>query len=340
MLAAGVHFGHQTKYWNPKMSPFIFGARNNIHIINLDKTLPAYMDALKRIEDVCLRKPSANILFIGTKRSCARVVREEARRAGMPYVDQRWLGGMLTNYKTIRQSVKVLRDLEEDFKNGKFSKLKKREALQRRRKMDKLERSLGGIKDMNGLPDMIFVLDVSYEQIAIAEANKLRIPVIGVVDTDSNPDGVDAVIPGNDDSIRAAKLYLTGVADMIISAKHVRAIEDEAQEKQKAKAAKQEARQSQSKAKDAAKDAAKDEGKKGDSKTSVDEGETSSDAVEAVDASAKVKETDNTSSPKGAAEASSADVKASTDDSNVEQSPASEGDKVSDSEKDNKKEGS
>ncbi len=213
MLEAGVHFGHQTRFWNPKMAPYIFGARNNIHIINLEKTVPAFNVALEEIKSLAARKNK--ILFVGTKRSAAKVIAEQAASVGMPFVDQRWLGGMLTNYKTIRQSIKRLKDLEIQAADGTFERLTKKEALQRTRMMDKLERSLGGIKDMGGLPDALFVVDVQHEHIAISEANKLGIPVIGIVDSNSNPDGVDHVIPGNDDAIRAIRLYVAAVADAV-----------------------------------------------------------------------------------------------------------------------------
>ncbi len=214
MLQAGVHFGHQTRYWNPKMGEFIFGARNKIHIINLEQTVPAFNDAL-----VFARKLATNknkILFVGTKRAAGKIVREQAERAGQPYVSHRWLGGMLTNYKTIRGSIKRLRDLEAQQADGTLDKLTKKEALMRTREMDKLERSIGGIKDMGGLPDALFVIDVDHERIAVKEANNLGIPVIGIVDTNSDPDGVDYVIPGNDDAIRAIRLYATAVADAIV----------------------------------------------------------------------------------------------------------------------------
>ena len=213
MLAAGVHFGHQTRYWNPKMAPYIFGSRNKIHIINLEKTLPCFEAALKEVRNLASRRNK--ILFVGTKRAAAKVIREQAQRVGMPFVDQRWLGGMLTNYKTIRQSIKRLQDLEQQAEDGTFEMLTKKEALQKRRLMSKLERSLGGIKDMGGLPDALFVVDVMREHIAVSEANKLGIPVFGVVDTNSAPDGVDWIIPGNDDAIRAIRLYITAVADAI-----------------------------------------------------------------------------------------------------------------------------
>ena len=216
MLKAGVHFGHQTRYWNPKMNAYIFGARNKIHIINLEQTLPLFNDAMAFLNK--LAASNNKILFVGTKRAAQKAVSEEAQRCGMPYVDHRWLGGMLTNWKTIRQSIKRYRELEAQFQDGTFDKLTKKEALMRKREMDKLERSIGGIKDMGGLPDALFVIDVDHERIAIQEANKLGIPVIGIVDTNSNPEGVDYVIPGNDDAIRAIKLYVTAVADTIINA--------------------------------------------------------------------------------------------------------------------------
>lgn len=211
LLKAGVHFGHQTRYWNPKMSKFIFGARNKIHIINLEHTLPALNGALDNIQNMAANKNK--VLFVGTKRAASKIVKEEASRAGMPYVNHRWLGGMLTNYKTIRQSIRRLRDLETQSSDGTFEKLTKKEALMRQREMEKLERSIGGIKEMGGLPDALFVIDVDHERIAVNEANKLGIPVIGVVDTNSNPDGVDVVIPGNDDALRAIQIYVKSVAD-------------------------------------------------------------------------------------------------------------------------------
>jgi small subunit ribosomal protein S2 len=213
MLAAGVHFGHQTRFWNPKMSPYIFGARNRIHIINLEKTLPAFTAALNELRKMATG--GKKVLFVGTKRAAADVIREQATRVGMPYVDQRWLGGMLTNYKTIRQSIRRLQELEKQSTDGTFELLTKREALQRQRMLDKLARSIGGIKDMGGLPDALFVVDVMHERIAVTEANTLGIPVFGIVDSNSDPDGVDFVIPGNDDAIRAIRLYVTAAADAI-----------------------------------------------------------------------------------------------------------------------------
>ena len=217
LLKAGVHFGHQTSYWNPKMGQYIFGARNKIHIINLEHTVPALNDALKIVEGLAER--NNKVLFVGTKRAAGKIMKEQAERSGMPFVAHRWLGGMLTNYKTIRQSIKRLRDLEVQSQDGTFAKLTKKEALMRSRDLEKLDRSLGGIKDMGGLPDALFVIDVEHERIAITEANKLGIPVIGIVDTNSSPEGVDYVIPGNDDAIRAIKLYAAAVADAVLRGK-------------------------------------------------------------------------------------------------------------------------
>ena len=217
MLQAGVHFGHQTRFWNPKMSKFIFGSRNKVHVINLEQTVPAFNEALE-----VLRKEAAKgnqILFVGTKRAAQKILKEEAERCGMPFVSHRWLGGMLTNYKTIRASIRRFRELETQEANGTFERLTKKEVLMRTRMKDKLENSIGGIKDMNGLPDILFVIDVDHERIAINEANKLGIPVVGIVDTNSNPDGVDYVIPGNDDSIRAIKLYAASIANAVLEGK-------------------------------------------------------------------------------------------------------------------------
>lgn len=211
MLQAGVHFGHQTRYWNPKMGQYIFGARNKIHIINLEKTTPAFNEALEIVRVMAAQKKK--VLFVGTKRAAQKSIAEQAIRAGQPFVNHRWLGGMLTNYKTIRSSIRRYRDLEAQSQDGTFDKLTKKEALMRTRMMEKLERSIGGIKDMGGLPDALFVVDVDHERIAVQEANKLGIPVIAIVDTNSNPAGVDYVIPGNDDAIRAIKLYTTAMAD-------------------------------------------------------------------------------------------------------------------------------
>jgi len=214
LLKAGVHFGHQTRYWNPKMGKYIFGARNKIHIINLEQTVPAFNEALALVKKLAGNKNK--ILFVGTKRAASKIIKEEAQRAGMPYVDHRWLGGMLTNYKTIRQSIRRLRDLEKQKEDGTFEKLTKKEVLMLTREMEKLERSIGGIKEMGGLPDALVVIDVDNERIAIKEANKLGIPVIGIVDTNSDPDGVDYVIPGNDDAIRAIQIYAKAFADAVV----------------------------------------------------------------------------------------------------------------------------
>ena len=210
MLKAGVHFGHQTRYWNPKMKPFIFGARNKVHIINLEKTVPMFNEALAELNKISARK--GKILFVGTKRAASEAVKEAANSCDQFFVNHRWLGGMLTNWKTVRQSIKRLKDLETQSQDGTFEKLTKKEALMRTRELDKLENSLGGIKDMGGLPDALFVIDADHEHIAIKEANNLGIPVFAIVDTNSDPDGVDFVIPGNDDAIRAVSLYLNAVA--------------------------------------------------------------------------------------------------------------------------------
>ncbi|MAY14524.1 MAG: 30S ribosomal protein S2 [Oceanospirillaceae bacterium] len=217
LLKAGVHFGHQTRYWNPKMGKYIFGARNKIHIINLEHTVPALNDALKLVESMAAR--NNKVLFVGTKRAAGKIMKEQAERSSMPFVAHRWLGGMLTNYKTIRQSIKRLRDLEAQQNDGTFEQLTKKEALMRTREMEKLERSIGGIKEMGGLQDVLFVIDVDHERIAVQEANKLGIPVIGVVDTNSNPDGIDYVIPGNDDAIRAIQIYASAIADAVLEGK-------------------------------------------------------------------------------------------------------------------------
>jgi len=218
MLEAGVHFGHQTRYWNPKMAPFIFGHRSKIHIINLEKTLPMYQDALKFVRRLASNK--GTILFVGTKRQAREIIKEEAERCASPYVDYRWLGGMLTNFKTVKQSIKRLNDMEAMAQDGSLDKLSKKEALGIQRETEKLMRSLGGIKDMGGLPDAIFVIDVGYQKSTITEANKLGIPVIAVVDTNNSPAGVDYVIPGNDDSNRAIRLYARGMADAILEGRN------------------------------------------------------------------------------------------------------------------------
>lgn len=213
MLQAGVHFGHQTRYWNPKMKPFIFGARNGVHIINLEHTVPMFNEALAFISNVASKK--GKVLFVGTKRAAGEAIKEAAISCDQYYVDHRWLGGMLTNWKTVRQSIKRLKDLESQSQDGTFDKLTKKEALMRTRELGKLENSLGGIKDMGGLPDALFVIDAEHEHIAIKEANNLGIPVFAIVDTNSDPDGVDFIIPGNDDAIRAIKLYLGAVATSV-----------------------------------------------------------------------------------------------------------------------------
>ena len=214
LLKAGAHFGHQTRYWNPKMAPFIFGARNKIHIIDLELTVPALENAASIVRGMTQNKNK--VLFVGTKRAAAKIIKEQAERAGQPFVNHRWLGGMLTNWKTIRQSIKRLRELETKMNDGTVEKISKKEALDMSRQLEKLDRSIGGIKDMGGLPDAIFVVDVNHEKIAIQEANNLGIPVIGIVDTNSDPDGVDIVIPGNDDAIRAIELYSSAIADACI----------------------------------------------------------------------------------------------------------------------------
>jgi len=217
MLEAGVHFGHQTRYWNPKMAPYIFGARNKIHIINLEKSVPLFQDALNYLGGLAAKK--GTILFVGTKRAAQNAIKEQAERCGMPYVNHRWLGGMLTNYKTVRQSIKRLKDLEAMKEDGTFERMSKKEALMLTRELEKLDRSLGGIKEMKGLPDALFVIDVGHEKIAVREATTLGIPVVGIVDTNYAPDGVDYVVPGNDDAIRAIQLYTRCVADAILDAR-------------------------------------------------------------------------------------------------------------------------
>jgi len=217
MLEAGVHFGHQTRYWNPKMADYIFGQRNKIHIVNLEKTLAMYNDAMKYVRQLASNR--GTILFVGTKRQARDIIAEEAQRAGMPFVDHRWLGGMLSNFKTVKGSIKRLKDLEAMKTDGTFDRMSKREALSLTREMDKLEKSLGGIKDMTALPDAVFVIDVGYHKIAVTEAKKLGIPIVAVVDTNHNPDPIAYVIPGNDDSSRAIRLYARGVADAVLEGK-------------------------------------------------------------------------------------------------------------------------
>ena len=218
MLEAGVHFGHQTRYWNPKMAQYIFGHRNKIHIINLEKTLVMYQDAMKFVRQVSANK--GTILFVGTKRQAREIVKEEAERCSSPFVDHRWLGGMLTNFKTVKLSIKRLKDMEQMVTDGTLEKMPKKEALGYQRELEKLQRSLGGIKGLDGLPDAIFIIDVGYQKGAVAEAGKLGIPVIGVVDTNHSPDGITHVIPGNDDSSRAIRLYARGVADSILEGRN------------------------------------------------------------------------------------------------------------------------
>jgi small subunit ribosomal protein S2 len=217
MLEAGVHFGHQTRFWNPKMSQYIFGERNRIHIINLEKTLPLYNEAADFVKKTVA--DGGRVLFVGTKRSAREAIKTEAIRCGMPYVSHRWLGGMLTNFKTVRGSIRRLTDLDDMATNGTLEQHSKREAIGLRREREKLERSLGGIKAMDSLPDLIFVVDVGHEKIALAEARKLGIPVVAVVDTNCAPDGVDYVIPGNDDAMRAVQLYLAGIAEAVLEGK-------------------------------------------------------------------------------------------------------------------------
>ena len=214
MLEAGVHFGHQTRYWNPKMAPFIFGHRNKIHIINLEKTMVMYQDAMKFVRQLSGNK--GTLLFVGTKRQAREIIREEAERCSSPYVDHRWLGGMLTNFKTVRQSIKRLKEMEAAVEDGSLEKMPKKEGLHFQRELAKLQRSLGGIKALENRPDALFVIDVGYQKGAVAEAKKLGIPVIGVVDTNHSPDGIAYVIPGNDDSSRAIRLYARGIADAIL----------------------------------------------------------------------------------------------------------------------------
>jgi len=220
MLEAGVHFGHQTRFWCPKMRPYIFGARDKIHIINLEKTVPLLNDALNYLGK--LAADGGNIMFVGTKRQAGTIIQEQAQRCGQPYVNHRWLGGMLTNFKTVRHSIERLKELETMAEDGSLDRLAKKEVLRLDRERSKLERSLGGIKDMNGLPDAMFVIDVRHEYIAVAEANKLNIPVVAVVDSNCDPDGIDYVIPGNDDALRAIRLYVAAVADAVLEGRQTR----------------------------------------------------------------------------------------------------------------------
>jgi small subunit ribosomal protein S2 len=218
MLEAGVHFGHQTRFWSPKMAPYIFGSRNKIHIVNLEKTMAKYNEAIEFVKKLSANK--GNVLFVGTKRQAREIVAEEAQRAGAPFVDQRWLGGMMTNFKTVKQSIKRLKDMETAIEAGDLERMSKKEALTFRRELEKLQKSIGGIKEMGGLPDALFVIDVGYHKIAITEANKLGIPVIAVVDTNHSPEGVDYIIPGNDDSSRAIRLYARGMADAVLEGRN------------------------------------------------------------------------------------------------------------------------
>jgi len=217
MLEAGVHFGHQTRFWNPKMAPFIFGERNKIHIINLEQTMPLCKDAVNYLGKVASKK--GKVLFVGTKRAASDAIREEAQRCGMPFVNHRWLGGMLTNFRTVRASIKRLKELEEMAQSNKYEKINKKEILQLSREQEKLDKTLGGIKDMGGLPDVLFVVDVGYENIAVLEASKLGIPIVGIVDTNNSPDNIDYIVPGNDDSMRAIRLYTKMAADAILVGK-------------------------------------------------------------------------------------------------------------------------
>jgi small subunit ribosomal protein S2 len=217
MLEAGVHFGHQTRFWNPKMAPFIYGHRNKIHIINLEKTQPLLDEAMKFVRQLAANR--GTILFVGTKRQAGEIIAAEAERCGMPYVDARWLGGMLTNFKTVKSSIKRLKELQTQQADGGLEQMSKKEALMLTREIEKLEKSIGGIADMNALPDALFVIDVGYHKIAVAEANKLGIPVVGVVDTNHSPDGIEYVIPGNDDSAKAVTLYARAVADAVLEGK-------------------------------------------------------------------------------------------------------------------------
>ena len=215
MLEAGIHFGHQTRYWNPKMADYLFGHRNKIHIINLEKTLPLFQEALNFVGKLAAKR--GTVLFVGTKQAAQQIIKEEAQRCEMPYVNLRWLGGLLTNYQTVKQSIKRLQELEERKAEGGMEKMSKKETLHLERELEKLERNLSGIKDMNGWPDALFVLDVGYEDIAVSEARKLKIPIVGVVDSNNDPDGIDYVIPGNDDAIRSIRFYARGIADAIIA---------------------------------------------------------------------------------------------------------------------------
>jgi len=295
MLEAGVHFGHQTRYWNPKMAPYIFGARGKIHIINLEETLPLLNDAMGFISKIASKRGS--IMFVGTKRAARSSVREEAERCGVPFVSHRWLGGMLTNFRMVKQSIKRLKELESMAEDGSFQKITKKEALNLTREKDKLEQSLGGIKDMPSLPDALFVIDTGYEEIAIREARKLGIPIIGVVDTNNDPDGIDYMIPGNDDAIRAIRLYAQAAADAVLEGRASAPIVGDGEEfieldehgnpierKAKAKPAKKAAAKRAPKKKAAAKKvvAAKPESPKSDAAEDTTAKKATADAVAAV----------------------------------------------------------
>jgi len=217
MLEAGVHFGHQARYWNPKMAPYLFGQRNKIHIINLEQSLPMYVEAVNFLSKLAAKK--GKIMFVGTKRTAQNVIQEEALRCGMPFVNRRWLGGLLTNYQTVKQSINRMKSLEAKEADGTLEKMTKKDQLRHKRELDKLSRGLSGIKDMGGLPDALFVVDVGYENIAVSEAKKLGIPVVGVVDSNNSPDNIDYVIPGNDDAIRSIRLYAKGIADAILDSR-------------------------------------------------------------------------------------------------------------------------
>ena len=285
MLEAGVHFGHQTRFWNPKMAPFIFGERNKIHIVNLEKSLPLYSDASNFLGRMAANR--GTILFVGTKRAAEEVVAREAQRCGMPFVDRRWLGGMLTNFGTVKESIKRLKELETLIDGGGLDRVSKKEGLSMQRELAKLERSLGGIKNMNGLPDVMFIIDVGHEKIAVREAVKLGIPVVGVVDTNNDPDGVDYVIPGNDDSIRAIELYVRGAADAILDGRQAAQLQMEgADDEVEAPAparAKAVTEKSASAAVEGAADAAQSSG---DAEPGVAVESDSATAAEAVEASA------------------------------------------------------
>ena len=290
MLEAGVHFGHQTRFWNPKMAPFIFGERNKIHIVNLEKSLPLYSDASNFLGRMAANR--GTILFVGTKRAAEEVVAREAQRCGMPFVDRRWLGGMLTNFGTVKESIKRLKELEALIDGGGLDRVSKKEGLSMQRELAKLERSLGGIKNMNGLPDVMFIIDVGHEKIAVREAVKLGIPVVGVVDTNNDPDGVDYVIPGNDDSIRAIELYVRGAADAILDGRQAAQLQmegadDEVEAPARAKAVTE---KSAPAAVEGAADAAQPSGEaaqpSGDAEPAVAAESDSATAAEAVEASA------------------------------------------------------